>query len=50
MQEITTIGLDIAKSAFQVHGIDARHKFNAIWQTLAAYPSAGLQRKATCLF
>ena len=23
MQEITTIGLDIAKSVFQVHGIDA---------------------------
>jgi hypothetical protein len=23
MQSITTIGLDIAKSAFQVHGIDA---------------------------
>jgi transposase len=24
MQAITTIGLDIAKSVFQVHGIDAR--------------------------
>ena len=23
MQAITTIGLDIAKSAFQVHGVDA---------------------------
>jgi len=23
MQTVTTIGLDIAKSAFQVHGIDA---------------------------
>ena len=23
MQTITTIGLDIAKSAFQVHGVDA---------------------------
>jgi transposase len=23
MQAITTVGLDIAKSAFQVHGIDA---------------------------
>jgi hypothetical protein len=23
MQSITTIGLDIAKSAFQVHGVDA---------------------------
>jgi hypothetical protein len=25
MQAITTIGLDIAKSVFQVHGIDAKH-------------------------
>ena len=24
MQAITTIGLDIAKSVFQVHGVDAR--------------------------
>ena len=24
MQAITTIGLDIAKSVFQVHGIDAK--------------------------
>ncbi len=26
MQAITTIGLDIAKSAFQVHGIDLKGK------------------------
>jgi transposase len=26
MQAITTIGLDIAKSVFQVHGIDAEDK------------------------
>jgi len=26
MQTITTIGLDIAKSVFQVHGIDAEGK------------------------
>ncbi len=26
MEEITTIGLDIAKSVFQVHGIDALGK------------------------
>ena len=26
MQTVTTIGLDIAKSAFQVHGIDAEGK------------------------
>jgi hypothetical protein len=27
MQVITTIGLDIAKSVFQVHGIDAKVKW-----------------------
>jgi transposase len=26
MQTITTIGLDIAKSVFQVHGVDAQGK------------------------
>jgi transposase len=26
MQTVTTIGLDIAKSVFQVHGIDAEDK------------------------
>jgi hypothetical protein len=26
MQAVTTIGLDIAKSIFQVHGIDAKGK------------------------
>jgi hypothetical protein len=26
MQTVTTIGLDIAKSVFQVHGIDAERK------------------------
>jgi transposase len=26
MQAITTIGLDIAKSVFQVHGVDAQGK------------------------
>ena len=26
MQTVTTIGLDIAKSVFQVHGIDAEGK------------------------
>ena len=26
MQSVTTIGLDIAKSVFQVHGIDAKGK------------------------
>ena len=26
MQAVTTIGLDIAKSVFQIHGVDARGK------------------------
>jgi hypothetical protein len=29
MQTVTTIGLDIAKSAFQVHGIDAEGKVSS---------------------
>ena len=28
MQPITTIGLDIAKSVFQVHGVDADGKWS----------------------
>ena len=26
MEKITTIGLDTAKSVFQVHGVDSRHE------------------------
>jgi hypothetical protein len=33
MQTITTIGLDIAKSVFQVHGVDAAGQV-VIWPTL----------------
>ncbi len=29
MQAVTTIGLDIAKSVFQVHGVDARFQVEA---------------------
>ena len=29
MQTVTTIGLDIAKSVFQVHGIDAEAKYSS---------------------
>ena len=29
MQAMTTIGLDIAKSVFQVHGVDAEGKVQA---------------------
>jgi hypothetical protein len=30
MQAITTIGLDIAKSVFQVHGIDAEARWSSV--------------------
>ena len=33
MQTITTIGLNIAKSVFQVHGIDAEGKV-VLWRQL----------------
>jgi hypothetical protein len=48
MQTITTIGLDIAKSVFQVHGVDAVHSFMQGLATLLTPPvprrdpSAGL--------
>ena len=29
MQAVTTIGLDIAKSVFQVHGVDAEGKWSS---------------------
>ena len=32
MQRVTTIGLDIAKSVFQVHGVDAM----ATWSSAAS--------------
>jgi transposase len=54
MQAITTIGLDIAKSVFQVHGIDAEGKvlfrrqlkrryLPAFFQKLPSIPAAGFQ-------
>ena len=57
MQSITTIGLDIAKSVFQVHGIDAagrvvmrrqlkryvkRHKNDVLVATNRMFAPAGL--------
>jgi len=33
MQAVTTVGLDIAKSVFQVHGIDAEDRV-IIWRQL----------------
>jgi hypothetical protein len=48
MQAITTIGLDIAKSVFQVHGVDAdghvviRRQFNdaTYWRSSRSYHQA----------
>jgi len=41
MQAITTIGLDIAKSVFQIHGVDVEGKLSrsirAATQELARY-------------
>jgi len=43
--QITTIGLDIAKNVFQVHGIDAEEKVvDGVFQGAAAVPD----RHGTC--
>src|SRR5690349_5082986 len=49
MQTITTIGLDIAKSVFQVHGIDAAGKVVVRRQLKRRYVPAFFQRLQPCL-
>jgi transposase len=49
MQTITTIGLDIAKSVFQVHGIDAEGKVVIRRQLKRRYVLAFFQRLPSCL-
>src|SRR3954465_5723059 len=49
MQAITTIGLDIAKSVFQVHGIDAEGKVVIRRQLKRRYVLAFFQKLAPCL-
>ena len=49
MQSITTIGLDIAKSVFQVHGIDAKDKVIIRRQLKRRYVLAFFQKLAPCL-
>src|SRR5664280_1240478 len=49
MQTITTIGLDIAKSVFQVHGIDAEDKVIIRRQLKRRYVLAFFQKLAPCL-
>jgi transposase len=49
MQAITTIGLDIAKSVFQVHGIDAEGNVTLRRQLKRRYVLNFFQRVAPCL-
>ena len=49
MQAITTIGLDIAKSVFQVHGIDVEGKVIIRRQLKRRYVLAFFQKLAPCL-
>ena len=50
MQAVTTIGLDIAKSVFQVHGIDAEGKVLIRRQLKRRYVhSAPATRARECL-
>src|SRR6202171_1182968 len=49
MQTITTIGLDIAKSVFQVHGIDAEGKVVIGRQLKRRYVLAFFQKLPSCL-
>jgi transposase len=49
MQAVTTIGLDIAKSVFQVHGIDAEGKVVIRRQLKRRYVLAFFQKLPSCL-
>ena len=49
MQAIATIGLDIAKSVFQVHGIDTEGKIVARQQLKRARVLAFFKKQAPCL-
>ena len=49
MQTVTTIGLDIAKSVFQVHGIDAAGSVTVRRQLKRRYVLAFFEKLAPCL-
>jgi len=49
MQAITTIGLDIAKSVFQVHGVDADGQVVIRCQLKRRYVLAFFEKLAPCL-
>jgi transposase len=46
MQVITTVGLDIAKSVFQVHGIDAEGNVIVRRRLVRLIPTAYVKRQA----
>jgi transposase len=49
MQAITTIGLDIAKSVFQVHGVDANGQVVIRRKLKRRYVLAFFQKLPACL-
>src|SRR6516162_7697585 len=49
MQTITTVGLDIAKSVFQVHGVDAQGKVIVRRQLKRRYVLSFFQKLPPCL-
>ena len=49
MQAVTTIGLDIAKSVFQVHGVDAEGNVLLRRQLKRRYVPAFFQKLPPCL-
>jgi transposase len=49
MQTVTTIGLDIAKSVFQVHGVDAEGNVLIRRQLKRRYVLAFFERLPPCL-
>ena len=49
LQAVTTIGLDIAKSVFQVHGIDAEGKVLIRRQLKRRYVLAFFEKLPPCL-
>ena len=49
MQAVTTIGLDIAKSVFQVHGLDAAGKVIIRRQLKRRYVLAFFEKLPPCL-
>jgi len=49
MQTVTTIGLDLAKSVFQVHGIDAENRVIIRRQLKRRYVLAFFKKLPPCL-